>query len=213
MRITSSRRILCGIACAFMASMAAGPALASGAAAAVMMMSNSSSSDSPAFVTQQDVAKVEGVGVTPAGVKLEAWIQRGQSAHDGLRLNVNLMAPQAKRVCIAYIGFEVIGFVRGGPTTRHIRMDDLDKTENKCSDQSGQDSMIPFKDSVSMKRRDLPESAALMRPNFENLPETEQRRRASFRDGYVIVVVSLDGQPAIFRIDSNYFSLNSLILK
>lgn len=155
-------------------------------------------------------ATVARSGDIPESVKLSAWIQPGKRAEDKLTLNVNLTAPNAKRVCIAYTGFETIGFVRKASARSY---ENLDVREHKCSDQAGQAGGPPFSDSVVMQRRDPPNSSVLLRPNFEGLEQAEQRRRDEFRDGYVIVVVTLDGEPAVFKIKSPYFSMDSVVVK
>lgn len=151
---------------------------------------------------------VEAVGPSPAGVTLNAWIKPGADAKDKIAMHVNLSAPNAKRICIAYTGFETIGFVRkhGAP-----RIDQLDRSEHKCSDQVGQAEL--FKDSVVLQRRDAPESSALLRPDYDDLSQAEQRRRTDYRDGYVVVVATLDGEPTVFKVKSRYFALDAMALK
>lgn len=143
-------------------------------------------------------------------VKLQVWLEPGKKAQDVFTMKVNLSALSAKRVCIAYVGFETVGFYRVLDRLHEGRSRGFDKSEHKCSDQDGSST---FKDSVLMIRRDAPNGSAFLRGNFDNAQQAEQRRRQDYRDGSVIVVVTLDGEPAIFKVKSPLFALDTMVLK
>lgn len=205
MQIKTSFRFFRGFACAAALSMAA----LSASAASADFWGLSVFRGFPESIIPDPSVKVEAMGSVPEQIKLNAWIDRGPSAPDALVLKVNLTAPQAKRICVAYAGFESVGLLHRGRRSAAA----LDEAEHKCSDQTGLDDGTPFKDTVYLQRRDIPEYSPTHRPNFENLPETEKRRRASFRDGYIIILVSLDGKPSMFKITSQSLNLDAIVIK
>lgn len=164
--------------------------------------------------------QAEPADVTPFGdlaenVKLNAWVFPGLRPDDRISMKINLTAPDAKRVCISYAGFETVGLVDRQDRRFLGNRGRLgwDRSKHKCIEQIGQAGENPLKDTVSLVRRDVPGETALMRPDFENLEETKQARAEAFQDGYVIVIATLDGKPAVFKVQSRFFALGTVHLK
>lgn len=136
---------------------------------------------------------VHPLGDAPNGTSLDVTIIPGEKLDDPLVMKVSLKVPSGKRVCISYAAFEAIGLIRSASG--------LNLKDHKCIVQSRDRALS---DEVRLMRRDSP---------TEKSAAASSRRQAEYKDGYIIAVVTLDGDPVFFKIHSFFFGMDRLSAK
>lgn len=142
----------------------------------------------PPFEVAQVSLMTEGIN----GVTLNVTVSRGATADDAIRVKVDATVPPDKRMCMAYAAFEAIGM----ESTGGGRYRGLDYESHRCLEKPATGLVS---DTWRVYRRDT-----------YQMDNTLTQTQKEMRDGYAVVIVTVDDKPVVYRVDSVYFRRSSI---